>query len=304
MPVLPSGKTITVDLPISMGIRLAVFGVPAPPKGFFWKNKNPSASEYGTLHNETRPEDLYSLCPLPKNIEEVKKLLTITLTNESGLMVFDNSPLVEFPASEFLDEKDLQIWNKWLGSDPVQLAFEMFIDRCYDQPNELISFQEDAENEDESSYLKVFEYTERTKNLDYLKVLLSMKVEEPSILTTWVDLCHEKFRQLKAWKEAENFYRKLFEQYPENDSFRYQIFCFLLEQKRYDEIEREVWDEVAIHPEKTRYWELLADVYFQQGKKEEAKKIICLSISRHPDNESLQYRLKGSGDIPDWLLDD
>jgi len=172
MPVLPSGKTITLDLPISMGIRLAVFGVPAPPKGFFWINKNPSASEYGTLHNETKPEDLYSLCPLPKNIEEVKKLLTITLTNESGLMVFDNSPLVDFPVSEFLDERDLQIWNKWLESDPVKLAFEMFIDRCYDQPIELISFQEDADNDGKSGYIKTFEYSDFIKNWDYLKELL------------------------------------------------------------------------------------------------------------------------------------
>jgi tetratricopeptide (TPR) repeat protein len=303
MPVLPSGKSITL-IP---QIRL-LNAIESPPRsGYFWIDSPADQPDFGMLPEMTTTRGSYMQVPLPESLDDFKKYITVQVSDENGGLENLKINLIDFPPKGYLSETDEDIWKKWLNSEPVQLFLEMHMAECFDQveyfsrlkklglidkrnkstsPEIAGGFDLFLEREPlEEKKLRHARYFKRAE--EYLVRLKNMRVKDPLVQITWVDLSMEEFILLKDWKGGEEFFQKQYAAYPEQIEFHLAFLKCLYEQSRYADVEEALWKAVAQYPQKTEYWNLLIQVYLNQQWYVKALEIINMALVINTDNREL-----------------
>ncbi|HEX7555225.1 MAG TPA: hypothetical protein VF338_01280 [Leptolinea sp.] len=303
MPVLPSGKSIE----LAPQMRLINFIDAPPAPGLFWVDSPNDLQEFGNLPGNAGNSRSLKQVPLPESLDDFKNYISIVIVDEFGYPETTDYNLKNFPPEGYLNETDLQVWRDWINSEPVQLYLEMRMEECFDQVeylNRLQLWVKENETGDSKPtelfkrydlFLQKEPADEKKKRHDrtkqraqkYIKRLQSMQIDNPIAQITWVDLLMEQFGLLKAWKEGELFFSKCFASNPEQVAYHIGYLKCVFEQKKYAEVEKNVWDAVAQYPQNIEYWQLLINVFFYQQQYDDALQIINSALSINPDNQDL-----------------
>ena len=303
MPVLPSGKSIT----LVPQIRL-LNSIESPPKpGFFWIDSPVDQPDYGLLPDIDTDKGTIKQVPLPESVDDFKKYITVLVSDENGGLENSKFNLNDFPPRGFLPVADKMVWKKWLNSEPVQMFLEIHLAECFDQVEyfsrlKALGFIDNQDKSDLSEQKVGYDlflerepleekkqrhsrYLKRAE--EYLTRLKAMQVSDPQVQITWVDLLMDEFDLLKTWKDAEEFFLNQYAAFPEQIEFHLAYLRCLYEQSKYIEVEEALWKAVKQFPQKTEYWNLLIHVYLNQQWFVKALEIINMALSINSDNKEL-----------------
>lgn len=297
MPLLPSGKMIT----LVPQIRLLNAIQSAPEPGKFWVETHAALADYEALPGIGVEGRTVKQVPLPKSMEDFCQYVTVVVTLEPDGQEIGKYPLKDFPPKGLLSEDEETLWVNWMGSPPVQLFLEMQMQECFDQ----VEFFNNLQDRGLADYSGGFDFFLEREPLedkkqrhirylrraqDYLARLESMRITEPIVQVTWVDVILEHIEFLKAWKDGESFFQQKAAQYPQQIEFQIAALICKMEQNKYGEVEKYLWEAVKQNPERPEYWNLLVQVYLNQQAYAKALEITNMAISIHPENRDLQEK--------------
>lgn len=303
MPVLPSGKTVSLVPQIRMLNAIQT----APASGYFWIDSPADLQDFGPLQGSGEEGRTSRQVRFPKSIEDLKKFITVVVSDESGGPEIFKFNLVDFPPASFLSDADKVVWLNWLESQPVQLSLEMHLAECFDQVEyfdrlRTLGVTEEPETLGKTDFSGGFDlFLERepleekkqrhTRYLkraeEYLKQLKAMHVNDPLVQVTWVDLLMEEFAILKAWKDGEEFFRRRYAAHPEQIEFHVALLKCIFEQNRYTEVEEALWEAVGQFPQRPEYWNLLIHLYLNQQSYKKALETTNMALSINPEGKDL-----------------
>jgi tetratricopeptide (TPR) repeat protein len=303
MPVLPSGKSI--ELVPQMRLINFIDSPPAP--GHFWIDSTQDVDEYAGLPGETENSRPMKQVPLPKTVEDFKKYISIVVVDEFGYPEITDFNLKDFPPQGYLNAVDVNVWESWITSEPVQLYLEMRMQDCYDQVDYLnrIKLWESGkpaheiqnislvkrydlflQNEPVEEKKKRHERNEKRAK-EYIERLKTMKVKDANGQTTWVDLLLELYGVTKEWLDGEILLAACYQVNPEQIAYHVGYLKCLFEQKKYAEVEKHVWEAVKQYPQNIEYWQILINVFFYQQQYDDALQIVTSALTINPDNQEL-----------------
>lgn len=303
MPVLPSGKSIEL-VPQMREINF-IDSPPAP--GCFWVDSSQDLEEFSNLPGETENTRPMKQVPLPESLEDFKKYISIVVVDEFGYPELTNFSLKDFPPKGYLNAADFAVWDSWITSGPVQLYLEMRMENCFDQVEYLTRLSQweagkpsvDSgktnlvrrydlflQNEPPEEKKRRHERNEKRAR-EYIERLHSMQVNDPYAQITWVDLLLEQYRVTKTWQEGEILFSTSFKANPEQVAYHIGYLKCLFEQKKYSEVEKNVWESVKQYPQNIEYWQILINVFFYQQLYDDALQIVTSALTINPGNQDL-----------------
>jgi len=293
MLYFPSGKNLYLRLPLPffwfppiLKIKPGYFVTSSPEIDNY---QNYPISDFDGLIEKNQH-------PLPRSIEDIKKFITIKITDCFHQEVSEPTPWINFHPEKYLSTDELQIWEKWKVSEPVKIFLQISIDDCFQQVEENL----DRIRDNVSIVDNVVQYLNKTEDKkemnsyfsdqcdrDYLNQLFAIIPEDEFQDPLWIKLIDQHLHRLKVWDEGERFFLNLYKKYPQRKQYHAAYFDCMLDQKRFREVEEIIWDLVVEFPHEILYWDILIKVYVFQNLNDEALHITNLGLAKNPNAEAI-----------------
>lgn len=303
MPVLPSGKSIE----LVPQMRLINFIDSPPVPGYFWVDSTNDLKDYSTLPGEMENNRPMKQVPLPKSLEDFKQYISIVVVDEFGNPEIIDFSLKNFPPEGYLNPGDQAVWDSWINSEPVQLYLEMRMQDCFDQveyltrlvkwgtgkPSQQVEkisltrrYDLFLENEPVEEKKKRHERNQ-ARARGYIDRLKSLRVKDTNAQVTWVDLLLELLDITKAWPEGEELFNQCYMENPEQLAYHIGYLKCQFEQKKFAEVEKQVWEAVKQFPQDIDYWLILINIFYYQQQYDDALQIVASAMTINPGNQDL-----------------
>ena len=294
MLYFPSGKNLYLDLPLPYFWLTPILKI----KPGYFVTSFPEMDN----HHEYPKIDFDALIeknqhPLPRSIEDIKKFVTIKITDYFDQVIYEPTPWIDFRPEKYLSQAEVRIWDKWKVSEPVNIFLQMSIDKCFQQVEEnQDSIREEAFLVDNVVlYLNKAEIKKEKNSYfsdqcirDYLNQLFAIIPDDEFQDSIWISLIDQCLHRTKVWDKGENFFLNLYKKFPGRKQYHTAYFDCLINQDRFREVEEVLWDLVVEFPHETLYWEKLVKVYVHQNQYDEGLHIADLGLAKNPNAKSLK----------------